>query len=170
MAGRAARIHEDRDVRILLAYSITGMGIVPDAELVSRLEARAREAGDIVEHIALPDRIGASPQQRALPWQLLPSGAYGDVLWAINFPACVLRHANRRIWFTRKEPFGEDLRAPVAALRSLLDGGGRAPSIVVPDGNLAEALGFTVAEVEIERHQTGAGVAIREAPAAAESR
>jgi hypothetical protein len=136
-------------MKVILAYAEVA-GLVPDQALVDRLDALARAGGGAVEHIALPDCPHASPQQRALPWQLLPVDAYGSALWAVNFPACVLRHANRRIWLTRAGPFGSDPRAPVGALRNLLgDRGEGALSIVVGDAGLAAVLGLAGEDVEI---------------------
>jgi hypothetical protein len=136
-------------MKVILAYAEIA-GVVPDHALVERLDAVARARGSAVERIALPDCPRASPQQRALPWQLLPVDAYGDALWAVNFPACVLRHANRRIWLTRPEPFGSDPRAPVGALRALLRGRGEgALSIVAGDAALAAVLGLAGEDVEI---------------------
>jgi hypothetical protein len=136
-------------MKVILAYAEVA-GVVPDQALVDRLDALARTGGGVVEHITLPDCPRGSPQQRALPWQLLPVDAYGDALWTVNFPACVLRHANRRIWLTRAEPFGSDPRAPVGALRKLLGERGKgALSIVVGDARLAAVLGLAGEDVEI---------------------
>jgi hypothetical protein len=151
-------------MKILLAYAGMNGCQVPDAPLVARLEALARGRGHLVEHIVLPDRSDGSPQKRALPWQLLPIAAYGDALWAVNFPACVMRHASRRLWFTRADPFGIDPRAPLAALWPLIGGGDPDTSIVVSDGALAAALGLAAHDVEIELPVAGPGEA---APAVA---
>lgn len=129
-------------MNIIIAYAEVDGGLRPDAGHADALAALARADGHNVEHLVMPDCTAASPQARALPWQLLPCAAYGDELWALNFPACALRHPNRRIWFTRAEPFGSDPRAPQAALPALVDATQGNTSVFVADGALAQALGL----------------------------
>jgi hypothetical protein len=127
-------------MKVIIAYTELDGSERPDAAFAAGLEELARTEGHVVEHLVLPDASAASPQARALPWQLLPCAAYGDAVWAINFPACTLRHASRRVWVTRPEPFGVDPRAPVQALRSLIDVTHGAVHLVVASPDLARRL------------------------------
>lgn len=65
------------------------------------LQARGHEA----ERIVIPMASRVPPQQSALACQLLATDAYADALWALNFPACALPHARKRVWFTTARPF-----------------------------------------------------------------
>jgi hypothetical protein len=129
-------------MRVIIAYAEMDGGARPDAAHADALAAQAHAAGHDVEHLVMPDNRAASPQARALPWQLLPCGAYGDELWALNFPACALRHPNRRVWFTRAAPFDGDTRAPQAALRALIDADQGSTVVFVEDAALARELGL----------------------------
>jgi hypothetical protein len=130
-------------MRIIVAFAEYDGQPGVDARCAVALGERVVAAGHRVELIALPVSSSKSPQQQALAAQLMPSDAYGDALWALNFPACLLRHRRRRIWFTHSRPFGIDPRAPAGTLRSLLfDGVDGDLEVHVASDAIAETLGF----------------------------
>ena len=102
---------------------------------------------DTVSSGRRPALVAQVPQEQALVCQTMPTDAYGDELWTLNFPACLLPHRVRRIWFTRAEPFGSDARAPAGALAALF---ADAPtSVTVACDALRRRLGLTEDAVEI---------------------
>jgi len=130
-------------MRIIVAFAEHDGQSGADARCAAALGERAVAAGHRIELVALPVSSSKSPQQQALAAQLMPFDAYGDALWALNFPACLLRHRRRRIWFTHSRPFGIDPRAPAGALRPLLFNGRDGDlEVRVASDAIAETLGL----------------------------
>ena len=133
-------------MKIAIAYAERDGASWPDDGYAAAMEARLVEGGHSVERIVVPLASRRSPQEQALACQLMPTDAYADELWTLNFPACLLPHRVRRVWFTRAEPFGDDARAPSAALAPLLTG---TASIRVACDALRRRLGLPEDGVEI---------------------
>jgi hypothetical protein len=129
-------------MKIVIAYGeCDGLRGV-DEDCAHALADRVRGAGHPVEIVVVPFSSLKSPQQQALACQLMPTDAYADALWALNFPACLLRHRRRRVWFTHARPFGIDSRAPVGSLRPLLLGFAGDLEVRVASASIAHTLGI----------------------------
>lgn len=86
-------------MKVLVATSLVPFGSDPERELSEELAGRLRRRGHRVEFLRLP-RSAAGGELADLVVARTLELSNTDHLVALSFPACLLRHPRKTLWFT----------------------------------------------------------------------